>query len=374
MKKAIWQACIALALAGCAADGVDSTSTDTKQETSPSRKDGAAAGSAASDPTAPALAAAASNQNYTQVEGKAADEFVPPPVAEGFMRLEAATVSGIEAGGDVTSCQYLTLPVDHDMNILAVQGAQSAFGHHVVAFSYTATGEEELGKSFNCGATEFTSDNGMQTPSSNGHTMGMGGFLGSSATGVPDGVAYRLQQGDGIMLNIHFINSGEKTISGKAYLDVKLAEVDPNQKLASLFTGINAGFDIEAHTEGDSSVDCVVQSDLQVLMMSNHMHEYGVNATTDVVRADSGDVEVLRNDDNWTPEMQFNPNFTKWTIDEPFMVHAGDTLRTHCSWKNTSDASLTFPREMCISAGFVLTTGDQPTAPGACANGKWMTH
>jgi hypothetical protein len=202
--------------------------------------------------------------------------------------------------------------------------------------------------------------------------MAMGGFLGSSATGVPNGVAYRLKKGDGIMLNIHFINAGEKTIEGKAYLDVKMAEVDPDQKLASLFTGINAGFDIAAHAQADSSVECVVGADMQILMMSNHMHEYGVTATTDVVRADTGDVEVLRQDDSWTAEMQFNPTFTKWTVDEPFTVHAGDTLRTHCTWMNTTDGALNFPREMCISAGFVLTTGDQPTAPGACNNGKWV--
>lgn len=364
MTKQLWQVIIALALVGCAADGGDMKHAAETAKDDTSTNDG----------TEPARAAAAENANYTDVEGKSADAFQPPPVPEGFMRLEASTISGIAPGADVTSCQYLTAPVDHDMNVLAVKGAQSAFGHHVVAFSYTAMGDEEIGKGFNCGATEFTSDDGSVQPAKNGKMMAMGGFLGSSATGVPDGVAYRLQKGDGIMLNIHFINASEKTIDGKAYLDVKLAEVDPDQKLASLFTGINAGFNVDAHSKADSSVECVVGADIQILMMSNHMHEYGIAATTDVVRADSGDVEVLRQDDTWTPEMQFNPTFTKWTVDQPFTVHAGDTLRTHCSWMNTTDTALGFPREMCISAGFVLTTGDRPTAPGACANGKWMKH
>jgi hypothetical protein len=104
------------------------------------------------------------------------------------------------------------------------------------------------------------------------------------------------------------------------------------------------------------------------------MHEFGVHATTEVERVDTGDVEVLRDDPSWTYEMQFNPEYNRWTVDVPFLIHPGDTLRTSCSWDNTTSERLTFPREMCISAGFVLATGDKPTAPGICNNGSWISR
>jgi hypothetical protein len=121
-------------------------------------------------------------------------------------------------------------------------------------------------------------------------------------------------------------------------------------------------------------MDCVVQSELKFLMMANHMHEWGTAETTELQRTDSDDVEVMREDQTWAPEMQFNAVYNKWSVSDPLIVYPGDTLRTSCQWMNTTADSIKFPREMCISAGFILTTGDHPTAPGACVNGKWMAH
>jgi hypothetical protein len=143
--------------------------------------------------------------------------------------------------------------------------------------------------------------------------------------------------------------------------------------LATLFTGMNGRFQVDAHGRADSSADCVVKSEVKVVMMANHMHEFGVHAKTEVVRAD-GKLEMLRDDPTWDYEMQFNPEYTRWSVQEPFVIHPGDTLRTSCSWDNTSGERLMFPREMCISAGFVLVTGDQPSAPGMCNNGTWVSR
>jgi hypothetical protein len=303
------------------------------------------------------------------------DVFMPPAPRDGYLRLSAATIHDIQPGADVTYCQYAMAPVDHDMDVLDVRGSQSKWGHHVVAFTYTGTGSEELGKTVACNATEFSTGTpgmGSQSLAAAAGGTGMGTFLGSAASQVPEGVAFRLKKGDGILLNIHYINAGNGPIDGDAYLDVKLAEADPNRMLAAMFIAINTGFDVAAHQAADSMAECKVGADLAVIMMANHMHEYGVHATTSVLRDGSGSPEMLRDDPEWTYEMQFNPVYSRWSVDSPLMLHSGDTLRTSCSWMNTSDASLGFPREMCISVGFVLTTGDKPTAPGACFNGRWV--
>ncbi len=67
------------------------------------------------------------------------------------------------------------------------------------------------------------------------------------------------------------------------------------------------------------------------------------------------------------------PTFSRWTTDSPFVLHVGDTIRTTCGWNNTTTDTIAFPREMCISAGFALATGDNPKAP-ACFNGAWISQ
>jgi len=188
---------------------------------------------------------------------------------------------------------------------------------------------------------------------------------------LPDGVAFRLKKGDGIMLNLHYINPSATAVDGDAYMDLKLADVDPARLIASLFVNINAGFQLAPSAQTDSSIDCVAKSDVDIIMMANHMHEYGTHATTSVVHGDTGAVEVLRDDPVWTNDMVNNPIYARWSATNPFVLHTGDTIRTTCGWTNTTTDVIDFPREMCISAGFALTTGDHPTAP-LCYNGSWI--
>ena len=302
--------------------------------------------------------------------------FNPPPVAAGFTRLTAATVKNVQPGGDVTYCQYVMAPLDHDVDVLEMVGYQSAFGHHAAAFTYTPQPGEQPGSSFPCMGSEFGSagvDGGADS-----HSLSMGAFLGAvgGAGGgtppvtLPEGVALRLKKGSGVMLNLHYLNTGDKVINGDAVLDLKFADPDPSQKLAALFININLGFDLPAGHPTSSSIDCVAQSDVQVIMMSNHMHEFGTSATTEVQPASGGGASTLRDDTTWTFDMQFNPTFSRWPVATPFVIHAGDTVRTTCNWNNTTANDMKFPREMCVGVGFALTTGDNPTVP-SCFGGAW---
>ena len=363
MTYALRNVFLAICLTGCASSTEDPSKPNEENEQEQNTATNAPAQNA--DPPA------ASSSESAREQAKAIEEKIaynPPAVADGYTRLSATTIRGIAAGVDTTHCEYVMAPVDRDMDILDVRGAQSKYGHHVVAFAYTGTGSESLHQSRLCGGTEFSAEN------EGGHQMGMGGFLGSSVSNIPKGAAFRLRKGEGIMLNMHYINQSEQPIDGDAYLDMKLVPAESDRTIATLFTGINGKFQIGAHGQADSSADCVVKSEVKVVMMANHMHEFGVHAKTEVVRADTQDVEVLRDDPSWTYEMQFNPEYNHWSVEEPFVIHPGDTLRTSCSWNNTTTENLTFPREMCISAGFVLVSGDKPTAPGTCNSGNWVSR
>jgi len=304
-------------------------------------------------------------------------ELVRPALKEGYTRFETLKVDDIQPGDDLTRCQYVMAPFDRDMDVLDITGLQSKFGHHAAAFSYTPKEGQEIGAELRCmgNDTEFTS--GADGNAESGDVALGGGFLGAvgpietRAGSLPDGVAFRLKKGEGIMLNLHYINTSLDPAGGDAYVDMKFAETDPSRPIAALFLNFNSAFSIAPNDQLDSNQDCVVGSDVKLIMMSNHMHEYGDHASTQVTRKDTGAVEMLHDDPTWTEEMANNPTFTKWTAETPYVLHTGDTIRTSCSWRNTTAQKLGFPREMCISVGFALASGDNPKAP-ACFNGSWV--
>src|SRR5689334_18467945 len=85
--------------------------------------------------------------------------FTPPAPLDGYTRFNAMKVTDIKPGEDVTRCQYVMAPVDHDMDVLDITGAQSKYGHHAVMFSYTPAADQVVGAELPCmmGSTEFTS-------------------------------------------------------------------------------------------------------------------------------------------------------------------------------------------------------------------------
>jgi hypothetical protein len=310
--------------------------------------------------------------------------FKPPALEEGYTRLTFPTVKDIIPGSDVTFCEYAMAPLDHDVDVMDMTGMQSDAGHHAVAFSYTDDGTQEIGSTVGCMGTEF---NGSAEAAANmaagiapakSSTLSMGTFLGGvggpkapRAVTLPDGVVFRLKKGQGVMLNVHFINTGDEPVDGDAVVDLKLADADPSRLVAAMFLNLDFGFSLSPAAKVDSQVECKAGSDVQLVMFTNHMHEYGTSASTEVIRADSGESVMLHDDPAWSYEMQFNPSYSKWTAQDPFVLKTGDTIRTSCHWNNTEAKTITFPREMCIGVGFALSSGDNPSAP-ACVGGNWL--
>lgn len=296
--------------------------------------------------------------------------FTPPALEAGFTRLQPDGLKGIEPGQDVTHCQYAMAPVDHDVDIVDVTGGQSKYGHHIVAFSYSPPDGQAVGDEVNCAmGSEFTSGV-TSAAAAGGAFLGGAGPIQGRVASLPAGVGFRLPKGQGVLLNTHYINTSSDVVDGGGYLDLKLAEVDPNRPVAALFINFNSNFDLAPNAEADSSIDCTVGSDVSVIMASNHMHEYGTHANTQVTRV-AGTVDVVHDDPTWTEDMVNAPQFSRWTVDSPLTLHTGDTLRTSCSWSNTTASSMVFPREMCVGVMFAIATGDNPKAP-SCLNGTWV--
>jgi hypothetical protein len=286
-----------------------------------------------------------------------ADGFSPPPPAAGMTRIVTPTVHDVQPGGDVMYCQYVLAPFDRDMDILSVGGYQSRMGHHIVAFASTA--DVPVGTSRLCqGEDNFSG-------------AFLGGVGGEAGTGnvLPEGVAFRLPKGSGIMLNTHYLNTWAEPMDGEGVIDIEFAEVDPSRRIASFFVNIDMSFTIPPRSDAAIDATCVIPKEMQFIAFSNHLHDFGSHIFTEVTRADTGVVETIVHDPEWTYEMQFAPQYATWGIGAPFVLRPGDRLRTRCAWNNPSDETVTYPREMCVGSGFYLT--DTPEAP-VCFGGNWV--
>lgn len=286
-----------------------------------------------------------------------ATAFDPPPPPEGYTRIVAPIVTGIEPGADVIHCQYVTAPLDHDVDILDVGGAQSAGGHHAIA--YATNVDRPVGTNGPCSDDDNLAGNFLG---------GVGGEAGGLKK-LPENVAFRLPAGTAIMLNTHFLNTSNETVDGESVLDIKFAEVDPNRKIASLFVNGNFDFVVPPMGQASAVAECVVPHDIEFIGFSNHLHDQGKSIMTEIERTD-GTIDMVSDDPSWSYQMQFEPPFRSWTTEEPLLLREGDTLRTHCSWNNSLNEELIFPREMCIGFGFFITTGTY-TSP-VCYNGEWI--
>ncbi|MET0591588.1 MAG: hypothetical protein ABW133_02740 [Polyangiaceae bacterium] len=283
--------------------------------------------------------------------------FDPPPPAAGYTRIVSPVVTNIQPGVDLTVCQYVQAPLDHDLDILDAQGYQSAYGHHAVA--YASTAEVAVGTSGAC--TDKDSLSGT-------FLGGVGGEGGGGVT-LPEGVAFRLPKGSSIMLNVHFLNTGSKAVDGQSVVDFKIVEASPTRKVATLFANGNMAFKLGPNSKTQATAECPIGREIDFIMFTNHMHEYGTSATTRLLRANASAMEMVHDDPAWTYEMQFKAVYSQWSATEPLHLVPGDKLVTECEWINDGTEMVTYPREMCFGSGYFLTNGTGPT-PG-CFNGKW---
>jgi len=148
-------------------------------------------------------------------------------------------------------------------------------------------------------------------------------------------------------------------------LDVKFEAPAPEHVVASFFTNVTVKFKILPQSGATADATCVLQRDVQLVDFTNHMHDFGSKVHTEEIHANGDTVDLQRNE-KWLYEWQFNPVREKWSVKEPHVLKAGDTLHTQCTWNNTSAEELTFPREMCVGAGFML--GDKDVN---CVDGEW---
>jgi hypothetical protein len=96
------------------------------------------------------------------------------------------------------------------------------------------------------------------------------------------------------------------------------------------------------------------------------MHEWGSTVSIDVTRA-AGGVESIINREWSADDATGSSGSEVYSLEEPFQILKGDTVKLTCNWTNDTDSPIGFPREMCIFFGY--TVGQSYF----CANGTWFS-
>lgn len=285
------------------------------------------------------------------------DNFNPPPVADGYTRFVSPIVKDIEPGANVEWCQWVAAPSDVDRDVMDLTGLQSATGHHAVLYATTAT-NFTVGESHECTIDDML------------HISFVGAIGGegtaSSAAKLPDGLNFRLPAGQALMINTHWLNALDNAVDGQAVVDVKFADPSPDHTIADLFANNGDMFQIDAGQNASYDVNCVLAHDMNFAMVTNHMHNYGKSAYSELIHQD-GTKQMLVTDEEWHVEEQFAPVYTKYSVEQPMVAHAGDTFHTHCEWTNTTTTTKYFPDEMCDGIAFYFPSQGQIP----CENGSW---
>lgn len=284
--------------------------------------------------------------------------FNPTPAAAGFTRYVSPIVT-VDPGQSELFCQWVTNPFPNDIDVISVTGQQSAFGHHVVVYATTATAP--------LGTSRLCSTNDMEAVHYIGAIGGDGG--GSNINSIlPAGAVFRIPAGQSLMFNTHFINTTDQAVLGQAVMDLQFATPSSSDVLPGFFYNNNASFSLAPVASAQTAdATCPITTDMSFYALANHMHYLGQSIYTEVIHPDGSHETIVQNP-SWLPEYMFNPVWQTWPASQPFALHAGDTLHTHCEWLNDTGATVTFPVEMCDAVGFFVPSNG---AQVGCTDGVW---
>lgn len=238
----------------------------------------------------------------------------------------------VKPGGDVMFCTHFRYD-GPDVAFDSIDMQQGKWGHHAVLLA--AKNPLEPGSVEDC---------------SNPADMAKFDVFATFGDPLPEGHAMLLPHGKTIVLQSHYLNAGPKELLVRDVLRVRTKAVADVQYWGSSFANAELTFTLPPHSTGKVVSECVSPSDMKVLLLGGHMHEWGTKFVTEV-GPDRDHLSKVFSVDEWKPEFRdVPPVFLGYT--NPMIWPRGSVVRTTCEWNNTTDQVLGFPEEMCATFGY----------------------
>jgi hypothetical protein len=231
------------------------------------------------------------------------------------------------SGTEGYHCAVKTL--EEDMYVGAFRATSPEGTHHTVV---SLADSSEPDGEFGCGAGTLSDE------------MIFASGVGTNDLALPEGVAFRLQKGRKLLLNLHLFNTGASELADVSGVQVKLvpaAQVE--QEAESIFAG-TVLIGIPPMSDGEAIGSCRFSQDATVISIWPHMHQYGTHMK--VVHEGASGQAVLH-DAPFAFGEQINYAIA------PTMVRAGEAIYVTCNYQNTSSELVSFgdssTQEMCFA-------------------------
>lgn len=242
----------------------------------------------------------------------------------------------IPPGDEYFRCQNFSNPFGRDVAVLDTESFMTAGSHHMFVFQSPGATDGDLEV---CGGLEFGPNLHLAQQS-------------QAHTGYPEGVGRFLSRGDGLRVQIHYLNTSSEPVHAEIAVTI---HADPPEEVpvhASQIFINTFGIGVAPYSAGTADSSCSVPHDVNVFSASSHMHRHGV-----YFRARASDGQLLFETDQWAEPRP-------WAFSPPRKLAAGSTIQVHCDYQNDTGSTLSFgesaaTNEMCIFAG-----GYYPAADG----------
>jgi hypothetical protein len=266
-------------------------------------------------------------------DNEAIDLRVPvPPTDSQSVNILSPEVT-IEPGSEKMYCYYLDNS-QADMAVSRMNAYQGKFGHHIVLL--TTRKPKPVGTFTDCTSAKDMAD--------------LDAFV-LPDTPLPDGYAVFLPKGLQYVMQIHYVNTGQKPILVRDVAQLKQMPVDKVHTWVGTLTASHMLLEIAPNKHTTATIDCSIPADVQLLVVGGHMHESGVRFETHH-GMDPSSLKSIYLVDPWKAEYRDSPPVTT-AFKNPMTLAKNSLLRTTCEWSNKTSETLTFPAEMCSTFAYI---------------------
>jgi hypothetical protein len=268
----------------------------------------------------------------------------PPPAGQGIQFTMTTTLPpGLEA----EHCKFVKVPAGETLWVNRDEVRYGQGSHHFLLYatSYTEIPTQkddgtpvDTSKVFDCsdGATNGWSITKLIGGSQNGE--------GDSLLRFPSNVAVQVPAGAVLLMNAHYINASDSTITPDVYINlwtIPAAQVEQEGDLLFLY---NPLIKVTAQGAGRARWRCPVRHDITIANVQSHMHRRGVGYEASLVGQD----QPFYVGDAWQ-------NVVVKRFEPGMVVHAGEVFDYHCDYESALDHDVyQGPRstdEMCMLIG-----------------------
>lgn len=169
--------------------------------------------------------------------------------------------------------------------------------------------------------------------------------VGTGAVTLPDGIALPIKKGQFIHLNLHLFNTTDQPVTGhSAVMATPIDAVDTDHQAEMIFTG-TFNINVPPGQTVTTGGGCTLSKDTTLFAYWPHMHQHATHQTLTLTQ---GGTAMKLHDDAFDFREQRN-----YPVSPTIALHAGDSLRTDCTYTNTGTTTVTFgdssTAEMCFT-------------------------